>query len=93
MCRTTTFTGFPPKEVDAADRTGDTITMDTRTAMMGCHEADTGEEGEDQVEDLEEALVGQSQDDWADVSQHAKTGSGKPSHGSRGSARGAFCGI
>ena len=50
----------------------DTITMDTRTAMMGCHEADTGEEGEDQVEDLEEALVGQSQDDWADVSQHAK---------------------
>ncbi len=63
---------IPPKEVDAADRTGDTITMDTRTAMMGCHEADTGEEGEDQVEDLEEALVGQSQDDWADVSQHAK---------------------
>ena len=63
---------IPPKEVDAADRTGDTITMDTRTAMMGCHEADTGEEGKDQVEDLEEALVGQSQDDWADVSQHAK---------------------
>ncbi len=63
---------IPKKEADAAERTGDTITTDTRTAMMGCHEADTGEEGEDQVEDLEEALVGQTQDDWADVSQHAR---------------------
>ena len=63
---------IPQKEVDAAERTGDTITTDTRTAMMGCHEADTGEEGEDQVEDLDETLVGQTQDDWADVSQHAK---------------------
>lgn len=64
---------IPKKEVDAAQRTGDTITTDTRTAMIGCHEADSGEEGEDQVEDLDEALVGRSPDDWADISQHAKT--------------------
>lgn len=63
---------IPKKETDAADRTGDTYTTNTRTAMMGCHEADTGEEG-DQVEDIDEALVGQTRDDWADVSQHAKT--------------------
>jgi len=62
---------IPKKETDAADRTGDTLTTDTRTAMVGCHEADTGEEGE-QSEDIDEALVGQTQDDWADVSQHAK---------------------
>ena len=64
---------IPKKEVDAGERTGDTITTDTRTAMIGCHEADTGEEGEQAVEDIDEALVGQSKDDWADVSQHAKT--------------------
>lgn len=63
---------IPKKETDPADRTGDTITTDTRTAQIGCHEADSGEEGEDQVEDLDEALVGRSPDDWADVSQHAK---------------------
>ncbi len=63
---------IPKKEADPADRTGDTITTDTRTAQIGCHEADSGEEGEDQVEDLDEALVGRSPDDWADVSQHAK---------------------
>ncbi|MCD8148520.1 MAG: VWA-like domain-containing protein [Clostridiales bacterium] len=63
---------IPKRETDAADRTGDTITTDTRTAMMGCHEADTGEDGE-QADDIDEALVGQSQDDWADISQHAKT--------------------
>ena len=40
--------------------------------MVGCHEADTGEEGADQVEDLDEVLLGQTQSDWADVSQHAK---------------------
>lgn len=64
---------IPKKETDAAERTGDTITTDTRTAMIGCHEADTGEEGENQVEELDEALIGQSKDDWADISQHAKT--------------------
>ncbi|MCD8218121.1 MAG: VWA-like domain-containing protein [Clostridiales bacterium] len=63
---------IPKRETDAADRTGDTITTDTRTAMIGCHEADTGEDGE-QADDIDEALVGQSQDDWADISQHAKT--------------------
>ncbi|MCD7981630.1 MAG: VWA-like domain-containing protein [Clostridiales bacterium] len=62
---------IPKKETDAAERTGDTLTTDTRTAMVGCHEADTGEEGE-QAEDIDEVLVGQTQDDWADVSQHAK---------------------
>lgn len=63
---------IPPKETDAAERTGDTFTTDTRSAMVGCHEADTGEEGADQVEDLDEVLLGQTQSDWADVSQHAK---------------------
>ncbi len=62
---------IPKKETQAEDRTGDTLTTDTRSAMMGCHEADVGEEG-DQVEDIDEALVGQSQDDWADISSHAK---------------------
>ncbi|MCD7864773.1 MAG: VWA-like domain-containing protein [Clostridiales bacterium] len=62
---------IPKKETDAADRTGDTLTTDTRTAMVGCHEADRGEDGE-QADDIDEALVGQTQDDWADVSQHAK---------------------
>ncbi len=60
------------EEKQDGDRSGDTLTTDTRTAMIGCHEADTGEEGE-QAEDIDEALVGQSQDDWADISQHAKT--------------------
>lgn len=59
------------KEADAGERSGDTITTDTRTAMVGCHEADAGEEGE-QAEDIDEALVGQSKDDWADISRHAK---------------------
>ncbi len=63
---------LPKEEESFFERTGDTLTTETRTAMMGCHEADTGEEGE-QVEDLDEALVGQSQNDWADISQHAKT--------------------
>ncbi len=57
---------------DAADRTGDAITTDTATAVVGCHEADSGEEGAEQIEDIDEALVGQSRDEWADVSQHAK---------------------
>ncbi len=60
-----------PKETDAAERTGDTITTETSTAIVGCHEADTGEEG-DQVEDLDEVFIGQSRDEWADVSEHAK---------------------
>ncbi|MCD8157170.1 MAG: hypothetical protein LUD53_07070 [Clostridiales bacterium] len=63
---------IPKRETDAGERTGDTYTTDTRTAMIGCHEADTGEEG-DQAEDIDEALVGQTRDEWADVSQHAKT--------------------
>ncbi len=62
-----------PQETDAADRVGDSITTDTRTAMVGCHEADTGEEDSDQIEDIDEALIGQTKDEWADVSQHAKT--------------------
>ena len=60
-----------PKEVDAKDRTGDHYTTDTRTAMIGCHEADAGEEGEQ--EEVEEALVGRNPSDWQDISQHAKT--------------------
>ncbi len=64
---------IPPRETDAADRVGDSITTDTRTAMVGCHEADAGEEGADRMEDIDEALVGQARDEWADVSQHAKT--------------------
>ena len=39
--------------------------------MIGCHEADTGEEGEQ--EEIDEALVGQRQGEWQEVSQHAKT--------------------
>jgi predicted metal-dependent peptidase len=53
------------------ERSNDRITTDTRTAMVGCHEADSGEEGEQ--EEIEEALVGQRQSEWQDVSQHAKT--------------------
>ena len=63
---------IPPKETDASSRTGDTYTADTRSAMVGCHEADTGEEGADQEKDLDEVLLGQTQSDWADVSRHAK---------------------
>ena len=66
---------IPLKENEAGERRNDSITTDTRTAMVGCHEADTGEEGEQ--EDIDEALVGQRQGDWQDVSQHAKTGSWK----------------
>ena len=62
---------IPLKENEAGERRNDSITTDTRTAMVGCHEADTGEEGEQ--EDIDEALVGQRQGDWQDVSQHAKT--------------------
>ena len=62
---------IPVKEVDAKDRTGDHYTTDTRTAMIGCHEADAGEEGEQ--EEVEEALVGRNPSDWQDISQHAKT--------------------
>ena len=46
------------------------LPTDTRTAMIGCHEADTGEEGEQ--EEIDEALVGQRQG-GQEVSQHAKT--------------------
>ncbi len=63
---------IPRRETDAAERTGDTITTDTLTAMVGCHEADTGEEGAEQVKDIDEAFVGRTQDEWADVSEHAK---------------------
>ncbi len=63
---------IPRRETDAAERTGDTITTDTRTAMVGCHEADTGEEDARQADDIDEALIGHTQDDWADVSEHAK---------------------
>lgn len=62
---------IPVKEVDAKDRTGDHYTKNTRTAMIGCHEADAGEEGEQ--EEVEEALVGRNPSDWQDISQHAKT--------------------
>lgn len=62
---------IPTKAEHAHQRGDDTITTDTRTAMVGCHEADGGEDGEQ--EELEEALVGQRQSDWAEVSQHAKT--------------------
>ncbi|MEI3339445.1 MAG: VWA-like domain-containing protein [Eubacterium sp.] len=62
---------IPKKEVDAKERSSDTYTTDTKTGMIGCHEADSGEEGEQ--EQIEEALVGQRQSDWQDVSQHAKT--------------------
>lgn len=62
---------IPKKEVDAKERSSDTYTTETKTGMIGCHEADSGEEGEQ--EQVEEALVGQRQSDWKDVSQHAKT--------------------
>ncbi len=62
---------IPKKEVDAKERKGDSYTKNTKTGMIGCHEADTGEEGEQ--EEVEEALVGQRQSDWQDISQHAKT--------------------
>lgn len=62
---------IPRHEVDAKERSGDTYTTDTRTAMVGCHEADSGEEGEQ--EQVEEALLGQGNNDWEDISQHAKT--------------------
>lgn len=58
------------KENEVEQRYGDSYTKNTRTAMIGCHEADTGEEGE-QAE-LEEVLVGRSNGDWEDVSEHAK---------------------
>ncbi|MCD8299962.1 MAG: VWA-like domain-containing protein [Clostridiales bacterium] len=60
------------KEEDAADRVGDTYTTDTRTAMFGCHEADSGEGDDDEYEQVDEALVGQIRDEWADISEHAK---------------------
>ncbi len=63
---------IPRRDPDAAERTGDTITTDTMTAVVGCHEGDSGEEGSDQVEDIDEALVGQNKNEWADVSEHAK---------------------
>lgn len=62
---------IPVKETQNQDRRNDSITTDTRTAMIGCHEADTGEEGEQ--EEIDEALVGQRQGEWQEVSQHAKT--------------------
>ena len=62
---------IPVKETQNQDRRKDSITTDTRTAMIGCHEADTGEEGEQ--EEIDEALVGQRQGEWQEVSQHAKT--------------------
>ena len=62
---------IPEREVDAKERSGDSYTTDTRTAMVGCHEADSGEEGEQ--EEVEEALLGQGDSDWEDISQHAKT--------------------
>ena len=65
-------TWFPKKDAENESRSGDTYTMQTRTAMTGCHDADTGEEGDQDVDDLDEALVGQTRDEWADVSRHAK---------------------
>ena len=62
---------IPVKETQNQDRRNDSITTDTRTAMIGCHEADTGEEGEQEA--IDEALVGQRQGEWQEVSQHAKT--------------------
>ena len=62
---------IPVKETQNQDCRNDSITTDTRTAMIGCHEADTGEEGEQ--EEIDEALVGQRQGEWQEVSQHAKT--------------------
>ena len=62
---------IPVKETQNQERRNDSITTDTRTAMIGCHEADTGEEGEQ--EEIDEALVGQRQGEWQEVSQHAKT--------------------
>lgn len=62
---------IPVKEVDALDRKGDAYTKDTKTGMTGCHEADSGEEGEN--EEVDEALVGQRSSEWQDISQHAKT--------------------
>ena len=43
---------IPVKETQNQERRNDSITTDTRTAMIGCHEADTGEEGEQ--EDIDE---------------------------------------
>lgn len=65
---------IPKKEKDQDHRSGtDTFTADTRSAMVGCHEGDTGDGEEDELaEDLDEVLLGQTQSDWADVSQHAK---------------------
>ena len=58
------------KETNASDRSGDNYSADTRTGMMGCHEADSGEEGAQ--EKVDEALIGQRQSDWKDVSEYAK---------------------
>ena len=62
---------IPARETDAKERTGDTYTKNTKTAMSGCHEADTGEEGGQ--EEVDEALMGQRRSEWQEVSQHAKT--------------------
>lgn len=62
---------IPEKEQDARDRSGDSYSKNTMTGMMGCHEADSGEEGEQ--EEVDEALLGQRGSDWQDVSRHAKT--------------------
>lgn len=62
---------IPLKQAGINERGNDRITTDTRTAMVGCHEADSGEDGEQ--EEIDEALVGQRQSEWQDVSQHAKT--------------------
>lgn len=62
---------LPKKEDQAKERKNDSYTTNTSTGMMGCHEADSGEDGEQ--EEVEEALVGQRQSEWQEISQHAKT--------------------
>ena len=62
---------FKPSEHESRSRGDDRMTNEIRTAMVGCHEADTGAEGT--VEDLDEVLIGRGQSEWEEISQHAKT--------------------
>ncbi|SDB32114.1 VWA-like domain-containing protein [Eubacterium oxidoreducens] len=61
---------MPKKETNAEDR-NDHYNIDTATGQVGCHEADQGEDGEQ--EPVDEALVGQRGDGWEEISEHAKT--------------------
>ncbi len=61
---------IPQKEILSQDR-NDHYNLDSATAQVGCHEADQGEEGEQ--EQIKEAMVGQRGSSWEEISEHAKT--------------------